>query len=118
MRKLLYHPLVVLLVTAMSFAYLLSLRTTLQKADQPSETVGVLEQEIDYLASEVSRLEQQAEASQTEFSREKIIRDELLMQKPGEYIIQLPDTIPVVVTQPSPPPTPTPWEAWRKLLLQ
>lgn len=116
MRSLLFHPITVVVITILAMLYFFSLRTTLQQAERPSKTVSELKQEVTDLASEVSSLEEKAELAQTEFAREKMIRDELLMQKPGEYVIQLSDKIDVTLPASLPSPTPTPWEEWKKLL--
>ncbi len=116
MRNLLFHPITVIVITIASMLYFFSLRSTTQKAQRPNETVNELKQEVSNLASEVSELEARVAASQTEFAREKIIRDELLMQKPGEYVIQLGEQGAQPAATTAPPPTPTPWEEWKKLL--
>ncbi len=116
MRSLLFHPITVVVITILALLYFFSLRSTNQRASEPSQTVNELKQEVSNLASEVSELEKRVATSQTEFAREKIIRDQLLMQKPGEYVIQVGENVNTAEEIAKPSPTPTVWEEWKKLL--
>lgn len=115
MRSLLKHPAVILLITILAVLYFLSLDSSAQKAEVSLETVAVLEQEVDEMASEVSVLEKQLEAANHPITQEKIIRNELLLQKPGEYVLQLPETE-VVEAQLPKAKEKSPWEEWQEVL--
>lgn len=115
--RLLYHPLTILAFTLLSLIFALSLYSSRAKMRSSTEQISVLEQEIGQMASDVSDLEQQVQTATSSLSQEKIIRDELLMQRQGEIIVQLPPVEEIVVPEPSPSPTLTPWEEWRGLLL-
>lgn len=68
------------------------------------------------MASDVSDLERQAQEATSSLAQERIIRNELLMQKPDEIIVQLPAVEEIRLSNTEPSPTPTPWQAWRELL--
>ncbi len=115
MKSLLFHPLTALILTVLTIIFVMSLRTNKNEISRSSETIHLLEQEVDKISSEVSQSQQDLETAQLPISKEKIARDELLMQKPGETVLQLPplqeSDLPEV-TQPK-----TPWEEWKELLL-
>ena len=110
------HPLAIIIFTLLSGLFSLSLYSGLQRTRVSSEQVGVLEQEIAQIASEVSGLEKQVQLASSSAAQEKIIRDELLMQKPGEIVVQMPS----LTTTPEPVITTssevTPWQQWLELL--
>jgi hypothetical protein len=99
-------------LVALVFAY--SLLTTLQKIQTSSKAIEVLDQEIAKISSDVSGLRKNVAQSQTSLTQEKIIRDQLLLQKPGETILQisaLPEEEKIVVSQNSVSPS----QAWWNL---
>ncbi len=113
MLRLLASPLTMILVVVGAGLLLVSLWGTVKRAQSSAEQVVVLDQENQKMASEVLKLQNQVAVASTSAAQEKIIRDELLLQKSGEYVVQLP---PLEVTRPSPTPEPslTPWQAWKK----
>lgn len=115
MTLLLKHPLVIVIITVVAIFYYVSLDKSAQKANTSSEAVQVLEQEMQKMTSDVSLLERELEAANHPVAQEKIIRNELLLQKPGEYVLQLP---PLEVTEQTPPQVEkkTPWEEWKEIL--
>ncbi len=117
MQRLLSHPLTIALFTALAIIFYVSLDKSAQTVQSSSSTLLKLEEQNKKLGTEVAKLEEQVETAQTGLSKEKIIRNELLLQKPGEYVVQLPDGI----VQPEPVAEPdvqeSPWEAWKKVLL-
>ena len=116
MMRLLYHPLTLLAFTLLVVIFALSLHTSRQKMKTSTERIAVLEQEVDQMASEVYQLDYQVQTATSSAAQEKIIRDELLMQKPDEIIVQLPPIDEVKVPMPSPSPSPEPWQEWRMLI--
>lgn len=115
MTSLLKHPIVLVTVTVVALFYYLSLDKSAQKADISSQTVQDLEQEIGQISGEVAILEKQLESANHPISQERIIRNELLMQKSGEYVLQLP-TIEVTEKIPPPAESKTPWQEWKEIL--
>lgn len=115
MINLLKHPVVALLITIFAVLYYLSLDSSAQKATVSSNTVEELEQEVNQMSNEVAVLEKKLDTANHPITQEKVIRNELLLQKPGEYVLQLP---PIEVKE-TPPPTvekKTPWEEWQAVL--
>lgn len=77
-----------------------NLRQNLLKSNQEQK------QHLSLIQTELQTLDQP-------LSQEKIIRDVLLYQRPGEQILQLPDVSPLPpIISPSPTPT-APNQAWR-----
>lgn len=114
MKTLLFHPLTALIITVLAIVFFLSLQTNKNEISRSSDTIHLLEQEVDKISSETSVSEEKLEDAKSPLTKEKIARDELLMQKPGETILQLPpieETDIPEVDQPK-----TPWEQWKELL--
>jgi cell division protein FtsB len=118
MGRWLFHPLTALSLTLLTLVMVISLRQTAQKTQISSEETMVLDQEVQKIASEISQLQEQVELAEHPFTQEKILRNELLLQKPGEYVVQLPEVSVPPQPQPTPSPSLTPWQAWQKVLLQ
>ena len=89
MGKVAQHPITIFLFTLLVIVLVISLRKSGQKNNLSSEEVATLEKEAYTLSQEVQRLQSEAELSKSLEYKEKIIRNELLMQKEGEYIVQL-----------------------------
>lgn len=117
MTSLLKHPVIIVIITIIALFYYLSLDKSAQKASTSSQTVQVLEDEISQMNSEVSVLEKQLEAVNHPVAQEKVIRNELLLQKPGEYVLQLP-TMDIPEAQTAEIKEKTAWEEWKILLFQ
>jgi cell division protein FtsB len=116
MIKIFSHPLAIVVFTLIGAAFSYSLYSSSQKTRISTEQVAVLEQEITEMTSEVSELEQQVEAAQTPEMKEKIIRDQLLMQKDGEIVVQIPDIPESSYKRLTPQPSFEPWDEWEALL--
>lgn len=115
MFKLLAHPLVAVGMTILAVLFVLSLRKTAQKSEVASQNVAVLEQKITDLSRELEEEQKALEYDSSDFAREKILRNDLLLQKPGEYILQIPDEN-LVQNNTETASTKTPWEEWKALL--
>lgn len=85
-----------------------------------TESERILEESrliTDQLQEQVDDLEKSLEEAQAPFVQEKIIRDQLLLQKPGEYVVQLPTEL--VSPEPSQldnQAEATPLEKWKRVL--
>lgn len=117
MQRLLSHPLVIAIFTALAIVFFVSLDKNAQTAKTSSETLQALKSQNKELEQDVKNLEEQVQTAQSEISKEKIIRNELLLQKPGEYVVQLPGDALKEDAGIEPVPPETPWEAWKKVLL-
>jgi cell division protein FtsB len=116
--KILYNPLAALVITLVLGLTSWSLYRQIQKMQQVTGVVGSLEAEIADLSSETALLQEKLEYVDSDFAKEKIARDELLMQQPGEIIVQLPPlpSPSPVVTSPTPASIPGQW--WQLLTSQ
>ncbi len=81
-----------------------------------SDLVTHLRSQVNQKQQEYDNIKKQANIAQTSLHQETIIRDELLMQKPGEYIVQMPDLPEPIISQRVIQPQLTPWEEWKKVL--
>ena len=115
MKNFLTQPLFILIITAITGLFVISLRRTAQKSLISQRNVEVLEQKIQDTSAQIQTEKNAVEYASSEFSKEKILRDELLLQQPGEYILQIPleekttENSAKVAQQ-------SPWEAWISLL--
>ncbi len=115
MNKLLSHPLFILLLTLFCGLFWLSLYRSTQSFSASKQNLAKVKTEINFKAQELSKLESEYQTAQQDFTKEKIARNELLLQKEGEFIVQLPpqekksvETVEVA--------THTPWQKWKDLL--
>ncbi len=118
MLKLLHHPLFLLLFTLASALFSFSLYQTVKKSTNGRQNVAVQEQERTLIAEENAQIAARLEQAQSPIAQEILIRNELLLQKPGERVIQI-----VEQTEYVPPPAQvsesvTPWKAWKELLFK
>jgi hypothetical protein len=116
MLRLASHPLVILLFTLISAALFISLRQSARETSKSAEIVLQALEEFQELDQEVVSLRQETELANSPLRQEKIIRNELLQQVPGERTVQMPILDSTGVEKVAPTPSPTPWEEWRKLL--
>jgi cell division protein FtsB len=115
MLKLLQHPGVAVVITLICGVFLLSLHKSSQKSTQSTQTVTKAQEKVAKLEEEVTSLQEKVDKSGSPLEQEKIIRNQLLMQKPGEYVVQIPRSTQKeqeIITSDSA----TPLQAWKKLL--
>jgi hypothetical protein len=91
-HKLLYHPVTLLFVTIIAITFFFSLDKSAKKTLSSTENIRVLEHEINHVSDEVILLEEKILQTESLQFQEKVVRNELLLQKEGEYILQIPDT--------------------------
>ncbi|HEX9817465.1 MAG TPA: hypothetical protein VGA89_01030 [Patescibacteria group bacterium] len=115
MTKLLHHPLVVVFLTAVAVLFIMSLRKTAQKGQVANQNVTLLESRIDQLSGQIEAEQSAIKYADTQLAKEKVLRNELLMQKPGEYVLQIPDDE-VGITEIGTVEQKTAWQEWRELL--
>lgn len=90
MRDLLQKPLIILIATIITLLFLLSLRKTASKSQVSQRNVELLEEKIQDVNQRIEIEKKELEYTSSEFAKEKIMRNELLLQKPGEYVLQIP----------------------------
>lgn len=116
-KKIIFHPLTVSVFSILGAIFWWSLHRNAEQIRNSTENVALLDQEIAQTASEISQLENNLDEASLLFNQERIARDELLLQKPGEYTVQFPP-----ITSPEPSTTPvaskTPWQAWQEILVR
>ncbi len=116
MRRLLSSPLAYILSALFVVILCISLYFNQREIRQSTHQLSKLEREVSIMADEVTELERETQVATSTAAKEKIFRNELLMQKPGEYIVQVPDLpipspMPKVIVKPL-----KPWQQWKKLL--
>jgi len=93
MSKLIFNPITFLGITIISIIFSISLYKSAKRTSYSAENIKSIEEEVLKTEAEVLALEIAIEESQQPFIEEKIIRNELLMKKPGEYVIQIPNEL-------------------------
>jgi cell division protein FtsB len=114
MKQLLEKPLIILIATIITLLFIISLRKTASKSLVSQHNIELLEQKLQAVNQQIITEQKDLETTSSEFAKEKVMRDELLLQKPGEYILQIPLEYQNTNNQAQPIP-PTPVESWRKL---
>lgn len=119
MHDLIYKPISIVVITLVGMLIIFSLWQNTKEIKNSSELVKNLENQVAEKQADISQMENQLESASSDFTKEKIIRDELLLQKQGEYVIQIINDDPkkndldqAVNLKISP------LRAWQKLLLQ
>jgi cell division protein FtsB len=118
MGKLLSHPITLIIFTLVCAVFIFSLRKNSQKTDLARETTDTLQQEVQDLANTVTTLQEKQEYVASDEYKEKLIRNELLMQKEGEYVVTLLLPEETAATSTPPPSKPSPREQWFNLLFE
>lgn len=116
MNKVLAHPLVLTIVTVLFLVFWWSLYRTMSSFNSSRERLAALRSEVNDQAEQVQELEVELQIARDEFTKEKIARNELLQQKPAEYVVKI-DVAPERRSSRSKTTPKTPWEEWRELLL-
>jgi cell division protein FtsB len=91
MKKVLYHPLFVALITLLVIFFIFNLRSKLQRLTLSQENLRTIQKEVNQQEKSVEELKELSEKSQTPLTVEKLTRSELLMQKEDEVVIKLPE---------------------------
>lgn len=117
MRSFITHPVIVLLFIVLAIVFYISLDQSGKRAANSSQEIQELEAEISQTQNDVNKLESELKIAEHPITVEKVIRNQLLMQKENEYVFQLPE-IEVIEIPPAPVVERTPWEEWQEVLFQ
>ena len=115
MLKVLSNPITLVIITVLSMVFFFSLDKTAGRREQSAQTIAQLEEEAATLELEVRKLAEATESANSEFNREKIIRNELLLKEPGEYVVQLPEIIEPKIEETVEQQPAEPVDQWREL---
>ncbi len=116
-RLLIFNPVTAVITLLIGLAIIWSLRQTALNTNQTNQVVKEIRQEIQTLEAARDRETQKAQVSTTSGIKEKIIRDQLLLHKPDETVLQLPALPSLAPTPANPTPTDSPWRLWQNKLL-
>lgn len=118
LKSLFFNPVAVVVIAIFVGLLVFSMRVSLLPIFKSEQSIAQLEREKEGRAALLRATQEELNLSQQPFYQEKKLRDELLLQLPGEEVIMLPPISPIPYTPPSPPPTPTPWQAWQEFFFE
>jgi uncharacterized membrane protein YhiD involved in acid resistance len=113
--KWLNHPLVVIFITILAVSFYYSLNQSILKNSSSQTEADILEAQVKKMTEETQQLEETLVKTSLPLEKEKQIRDQLLMQKPGEYVVQLANDQRKKTPVPDPVPTTSPIDSWKQL---
>lgn len=116
LSRIVYHPLFIVLVTVGTVVLCISLLLSSKEIRSSSEIVTTLQKQVQQKQLLLKNTQTAVEKAKSPLAQEKIIRDELLQQKPGEYVVQIPDLPEPKESEVQQMKPLTPWEQWRALL--
>lgn len=116
MRRLFYHPISIIICTVLVGILYYSLEKNANTAQISTQTLQELESQTVKMQAEVANLQTELEDSASTSAQERIARNQLLLQKPGEYIIQMPEIASEKTPTATPQPTLSPWQEWQKII--
>ena len=114
--RILYSPLAAVFITGFVGMICVSLYLNSTRIRSSALTVQKLETEVASIEAKVQTIENQAVIATSPAEKERLFREELLLQRSNEYIIQVPD---LPLSSPKPiisPPALRPLEHWQALL--
>ena len=116
-KNLFNHPLLIGIFTCLCLLAVFSLRESSKKALVSKESIEKLEKSVETLEKEVELENKKLKTSQEPIALEKIMRNELLLKKDGEIVLQIPDEEQVQAEKIDLEKEKSgPWEEWIKLL--
>lgn len=118
MHQIIRHPAVLIFTIIVAVCIFISLDKSAHKAINSSTYMQTLEKERDEIATQVAQLQERYSQAQSPFIQEKIVRDELLLQKADELVVQLPASPEKIEKKTEELPMLTPWQAWVKTVLK
>ena len=116
MGKIFENKLILAGVIILVVIFSISLRKTRLKTEYSAKVLEQKEHSLAKLEKEVAKLEENNRQLDDEFVKEKIIRDELLMKKPNEVVLQLPPESKKIAPSATPTPTPDNILKWKQVV--
>jgi cell division protein FtsB len=116
MLKILSHPFAIFIISILCLTLWASFYLNSKEIQRSIGSLEKIETQFSQNKEEVAELQKKLEETKKSTSQEAIIRNELLMQKPGEYIVQIPDITPSPEVQSQNKAPQTPWEQWKVVL--
>lgn len=95
---------------------IVSMRQNAKKNINQQQNITEIEQINDKTRGDISKLEAEILDAEDDFSKEKQIRNELHLQKPGERVVVLTNVEASMAAEPVREVKQTPWEGWREVL--
>jgi len=89
--KIVYHPISIIALTIVAIIFFLQLDKSGKKTQNSAENIRVLEGEVGTISGEIINLEDNINQADSQEFKEKVVRNELLLQKPGEYVLIIPE---------------------------
>lgn len=111
MLNILKTPIFLIFATIITIVFYISLSKTKQRVSQTSELIAKTEQ----TNAEIEKRNADLEEKLQNLDKDIIIHDQLLMQKPGEYVVKVPE-MPAPQNQPDPTTDQSNLEKWLKVL--
>jgi hypothetical protein len=112
MLRIAKNPIFIVLITVITIIFYISLAKTGQKSITSGDQVKELEVETMILKEQTKNLEKKLQNSG---EVEKVIRDDFLMKKTGEYVIKVP-VRDEKEEEKERLKAASPWEKWKKVL--
>src|SRR5579859_6693189 len=117
LSKILYSKVVIVLATVATVLVCVSLYlNSSELGGHSQDSLQTLQTQLDSEKTQVAQLQQVLTDAKSSYAKEKIIRDQLLMQKPGEYVVQLPDLTTLSLSLAPTAKILSPWEKWKIVL--
>lgn len=91
--KIFYNPIIIFFISVFAIVAFLQLDQTTKKTQLSHTQVAEKEKIVQNMANKVTALEDQFSEVNSDYYKEKVIRDELLLQKENEIILKLPEIL-------------------------
>jgi cell division protein FtsB len=116
MSKILFHPFVVFIISILCLTLWVSFYFNSREIRKSLVSLGTIQDQVHQRQTEIEGLQKKLEEAKKDQTQEAIIRNELLMQKPGEYIVQIPDVSFPSHTVSEEKSVQSAWEQWQEVL--
>lgn len=115
-KGVLLNPLTAIVIAVLVGLSVFSMQQSLKPIKIGENSLAELSKEKAALEAEIQATQQKIEIASDPFYQEKKLRDELLLQKPEETVLLIPDVSPIPIPTPAPTTPTTPWQEWQEVL--